>query len=94
MPSNIRIIHAHEFIKATPVGQVDLEKAKELLLEIASAAGPSSGYEILLDGRKAETKLTVTDLWYMASELIISTSVSAEGRTLALIFESDNCASA
>lgn len=30
MSTDIRIIHAHEFIKATPGGQLDLENAKPM----------------------------------------------------------------
>jgi hypothetical protein len=69
MPTNIRIIHAHEFIKATPEGQLNFDKAKELLIEIASAAGPSFDYEVILDVRKAQPALSKTDLWYLAAEL-------------------------
>jgi hypothetical protein len=69
MPTNIRIIHAHEFIKATPDGQLDLEKAKKLLMEIASASAPLVDYEIILDMRRAQSGLSVSDLWDLAAEL-------------------------
>lgn len=69
MSTNIRIIHAHEFIKATPEGQLDLDKTKELLMEIASASGPSVDYDVFLDVRKAQLELSTTDLWYLAAEL-------------------------
>lgn len=69
MATNIRIIHAHEFIKATPVGQLNLDKAKELLMEIASASGPSFDYDVILDTRKVQVELSKTDLWHLAAEL-------------------------
>jgi hypothetical protein len=69
MPTNIRVIHAHEFIKATPDGQLDLEKAKKLLMEIASASAPLVDYEIFLDMRRAQSGLSVSDLWDLAAEL-------------------------
>jgi hypothetical protein len=69
MSTNIRIIHAHEFIKATPGGHLDLEKAKKLLMEIASASAPLVDYEIILDTRKAQSVLSVNDLWYLAADL-------------------------
>ncbi len=69
MSTNIRIIHAQEFIKATPEGQLNLNKAKELLLEIASASGPSFDYKIILDVRKTQSELSITDLYYLAAEL-------------------------
>lgn len=69
MSTDIRIIHAHEFIKATPGGQLDLENAKKLLMEIASASAPLVDYEIILDTRRAQSGLSVSDLWDLAAEL-------------------------
>lgn len=69
MASNIRIIHAHDFIKATPEGKLDFAKTKKLLIEIASASAPLGEYDILLDTRKAQSGMSVTDLWYLAAEL-------------------------
>jgi hypothetical protein len=69
MSTNIKIIHAQEFIKATAEGQLDLEKSKKLLMEVASASAPLVDYEIILDTRKAQTGMSVTDLWYLAGEL-------------------------
>jgi hypothetical protein len=69
MPSDIRIIHAHDFIKATPEGQIDLEESSRMLNEIASASGPKFDYDIIVDTRKAQMALSVTELWYLAAEL-------------------------
>jgi hypothetical protein len=69
MSIDIRIIHAHDFIKATPEGQLDLEKSEKLLMEIASAAAPLIEYEIILDTRKAQVEMSITDLWYLAAAL-------------------------
>lgn len=69
MPATIRIIHAHEFIKATPEGRLDLEESKKLLIEIALASAPLPAYDILLDTRQAQSEMSVTDLWYLAAEL-------------------------
>ena len=69
MATDIRIIHAHDFIKATPEGPLDLETSKKSLVEIASAAAPLTAYGILLDTRKAQVAMSVTDLWYLAAEL-------------------------
>jgi hypothetical protein len=69
MSTNIRIVQAHDFIKATPEGKLDLETSKELLMEIASASAPLVDYDIILDTRKAQTRMSVTDLWYLAAEL-------------------------
>ena len=70
MSTNVKIIHAHDFIKATPEGQLDFEESKRLLTEIASVAASSVvDYEIILDTRKAQIEMSATDLWYLATEL-------------------------
>lgn len=69
MSTNIRIIHAHDFIKATPEGQFDLEKSKKLLMEIATASAPLVDYEIILDTRKTQVEMSVGALWQLAAEL-------------------------
>jgi hypothetical protein len=69
LSSYIRIIHAHDFIKATPNGQLDFEKSREVLMEIASASVSMGDYEIILDTRKAQIEMSTSDLWYLAVEL-------------------------
>jgi hypothetical protein len=69
MPTDIRIIHAHDFIKATPDGRLDFERAKEVLLEIVSASSALADYEIIIDTRRVQTRMSVFDLWYLALEL-------------------------
>jgi len=69
MPSDVRIIHAQEFLHATPSGQLDLDRTKSVLLEIALAAAPSNDYDIILDTRNAQSDMDVSDLWDLAAEL-------------------------
>ena len=69
MLTDFRIIHAHDFLKATPAGQFDLEKSRKLLIEIALSAAHLVDYEIILDTRKAQVEMSITDLWYLAAEL-------------------------
>ena len=69
MPTNVKIIRAHDFIKATPEGKLDFEKSKNLLMEIASASASLADYEILVDTRKAQTVMSITDLFFLATEL-------------------------
>ena len=70
MPTDIRIIHSNDFIRATLDGDFDFEMSKKALMEIASATSHLIDYEILLDTRKAQIRMSVTDLWLMALELI------------------------
>ncbi len=69
MPTHIRMVHAHEFIQASPEGTVDLARSKELLVGIAARSAPEDDYDIILDTRSAQMKLSVTDLWDLAAEL-------------------------
>lgn len=69
MPTDIRLIHAHDFVRATAEGELDLETSKKALIEIASATTHLVDNEILLDTRKAHMRMSVTDLWYLAAEL-------------------------
>jgi hypothetical protein len=69
MSTNIRIIHAYDFIKATPEGKLDLQESKKYLMEVVSASTTLVDYEIIVDTRKAQTVMSITDLWYLASEL-------------------------
>jgi hypothetical protein len=69
VPSDIRIIRAHEFIQATPEGRFDLEQAKTVLTEIASVSAPSDDYDVILDTRNAQLNMDVADLWDLAAEL-------------------------
>jgi hypothetical protein len=69
MTANIRIIHAHEFMKATPEGWLDRQKSMKLLLDIASVAPGLTNFHVILDTRKAQSGLTEIDLWFLASEL-------------------------
>jgi len=64
-----RIIHAHDFIIATPKGQLDFERAKKLLVDIMSASAPFIDYEILLDTRRAQSELSAIDLWQLVIEI-------------------------
>jgi len=69
MPSDIRVIYAHEFLRSTEDGRLDLEESKRLLAEIASASPPSKHYDVLVDTRAAHSEMTVSDLLDLASEL-------------------------
>lgn len=83
MPTKIIVIHAHDFIKASPQGQLDLETSKQLLLEIVLASAPLVDCEIILDTRKAQSEMSVSDLWHLAAELSGHRNVFS-GRTAVL----------
>jgi hypothetical protein len=69
MPTDIRVVLARDFIRATADGELDFESSKKALTEVASAASHLVTYEILLDTRKTQARTSVADLWYLAAEL-------------------------
>ena len=69
MLADIKIIQTHAFIKATPKGRLDRENMKKLFTDIASAAATSADCGILIDTRKAQSRMSSSDLWYLAAQL-------------------------
>ena len=69
MTAKIRIIHAQDFLKATPEGELDFEESKRILLEIASVVVPQDDYELIIDTRKAHSVMSPTNLWQLAKEI-------------------------
>jgi len=68
-PANVKVIHAHEFVRARPGGVLDLETSEALLLKIAKAAEVLDRAEVLIDTRRADGQLGAADLWFLADRL-------------------------
>src|SRR5215475_4858201 len=62
MDLNLRVIHARDFLKMTPTGEVDFEASKQSLLEIASLNASPGQYDILIDTRHKTGFLTITEI--------------------------------
>jgi hypothetical protein len=92
MSSIIRIIRANSLIKATPEGELDVEKFEKLIAEINSAASSLVDYEILLDTRKAHPSVSKADLFFLASELCRRPGAFA--RKTAVLCPQERCADA
>ena len=58
-----------DFIRVNGEGQLDLEMSKKLLAEVAAVAVTTTDYEILLDTRQAQSRMSVVDLWYLATDV-------------------------
>jgi len=69
MPTNVRIIHASDFIRARPEGPAQLEDAEQLLRDIVAAGAGLEDYEVLVDTRRVTGSLSATDLWTLAEKL-------------------------
>jgi len=69
MPAKIKIIHAQDFLKVTPAGELDFEESKRILMEIASVVVPQDDYDLIIDTRKAHSVLSPLNLWQLAKEI-------------------------
>ena len=65
----IQLIQPRGILKVTEDGEVDLAKCQEYLRQIEAAAPASTDYVILVDARRRISKLSTTDLWYVAEAL-------------------------
>ena len=70
MPANVKVIRASEFIRAQADGQANLEKAEQILNDIAHAGAGLNDFDILIDIRKIEGTLSAKELWGLAEKLV------------------------
>jgi hypothetical protein len=69
MPADIRVIRAHDFVRANEMGKFDLQESMRLLGEVALSDAVFEVYDILLDTREAHSEMSAQDLWEMAVAL-------------------------
>jgi hypothetical protein len=70
-PVNIKVIQAGDFIRASPLGPVQMDKAEALLKEIADASAGLENFQVLVDTRRTLGSLSPTELWHLAGSLAI-----------------------
>lgn len=70
MDLNIRLIHARDFLKTTHEGKLDLNTSKQILLKLASENAAPRQYDILIDLRRANGRLTFTDVTELVNVMI------------------------
>jgi hypothetical protein len=63
MPTDIRVVHARDRVRATAEGKLDFATSKKALLELASVDS-----EILLNTRQADVRMSAGELWNLAAE--------------------------
>ena len=69
MPTNVKIIHAGDLVRARPEGEAYLEDAEQLIRDIAAAGAGLEDFEVLVDTRRVSGTLSATDLWNLAEKL-------------------------
>lgn len=85
MPTNITIVHTHDFVRARSNGELDLDVSRRLLVDVVSAMRKSGEHNVLIDTRAAApTRLTRTDLWNLAIAAGTQPALSA-GRVALLV---------
>ena len=69
MPAKVKVIRARDFLQMTPDDEVDYENSKQLLLEVAHARRPPADFDVLIDLRRVQLRMTTADIYYLAAEL-------------------------
>ena len=69
MPTNIKVIHANDLVRARPEGEAYLEDAEQLIRDIVAAGAGLEEFEVLIDVRRVTGSLSATDLWSLAEKL-------------------------
>jgi hypothetical protein len=84
MPTEIRVIRASEFLRATAEGAYDLEDSRQVLLGLASAVPSPEDIDVLIDFREVSTELTLPNLYQLAREYT-ELRIAANRRTAVLV---------
>jgi hypothetical protein len=71
MDLQLRIIHANDFLRACPSGELDLEHAQSVLLSLAAANRPPADRDILVDLRSTTAaKLETMEIVALARAMV------------------------
>ncbi|MGA8260136.1 MAG: hypothetical protein WB783_07995 [Arenicellales bacterium] len=69
MATKIKIVTTRDFLEVTPDGIIDITTSKQLLVDIAKAEHKPVDYDLLIDFRDTQWKMSTTNLYELASEL-------------------------
>jgi hypothetical protein len=70
MPTIIKIVTARDFIEVTPEGIIDIITSRQLIRDIAKAENKPVDYDLLIDFRETQWKMSTTEIYQLASELV------------------------
>jgi hypothetical protein len=88
MELQLRVIHANDFLRACPTGELDVEHAKSVLLSVAAANRPPADRDILIDLRSA-TAATLETTEIIALVRVMVDHLSSFQHKLALLLRPD-----
>jgi DNA-binding response OmpR family regulator len=66
----LHIINVGDFIKSTPMGELDMEASKQGLAQITAVGTDLQDYTILIDLRDVKSHLSVAEIYELASGLV------------------------
>ncbi|GEM_PF-950152 len=70
MATKIKVIASGEFLEVTPDGNINITTSRKLLVDIAKAENSQADHELFIDFRDTHGKLSVIDLYQLATELV------------------------
>jgi len=70
MSAKIKVITGTDFLEVTAEGVINLETSRQLLVEIARTERPPVDYELLVDFRDTQSRLSIMDVYQLAAELV------------------------
>ena len=78
MPTNIRIIHTRDFIRAKPDGILDLSASRSLLKDLVTQFDTAGRYRVLVDLRGAEVRLSTIEIYQVGVAVASETALAHE----------------
>jgi len=89
MVSGIKVYKVKDFIRKTQTGNIDLKRSKEIVRELANAAGSYTDHNILIDLRETTVSVSnIVDILEVAREF--GSSVSSFKNKIANIVPDDH----
>ena len=75
MPVDVRIIHTRDFLKTTATGTLDLAASRQMLLKIVSLIDRAGEYQVLIDLRQAEPRLSAAEIFDLGVAVAVEPAV-------------------
>ena len=89
MLSEIKIYNVKDFVRTTQTGNIDIKRSKEIVIDLANAAGSHADHNILIDMRETSVSVSnIVDILEVAREF--GSSVSSFKNKIANIVSDDH----
>jgi hypothetical protein len=89
MVSGIKVYKVKDFVRTTQTGNIDIKRSKEIVIDLANAAGSHADHNILIDMRETTVSVSnIVDILEVAREF--GSSVSSFKNKIANIVPDDH----